>query len=252
MIEVTETNLAISIDDAIRKLVSVQHFHAGSMVSMPVIYPSGASVVLEISAQAGRVRVCDRGGGYQEAEFSGATRSYGKFAVRAASDAGIQFDGRDIFVADVPIDRVVGAMTLVASCSAQAAAFCALKVAERHERFAREKMFDKLAAVFGPDGFSRDVPMIGASNHVWPVDAVIRVDKAFTVFNSVSKAYISAVGTAAKFHDLARLEYAPRRIAVVSSHQDLGDWSGVIASASDAIIEVDATNDRFYQMGMAA
>ena len=252
MTELTETNLAISIDDAIRKLVSVQHFHAGSIVSMPVMYPSGASVVLEISAQGGRVRVCDRGGGYQEAEFGGATKSFGKYAVRAASEAGIQFDGRDLFVADVPIDRVVGAMTVVASCSAQAAAFCALRAAERHERFAREAMFDKLAAVFGAEGFTRDVPMIGASNHEWHVDALIRGDKVFAVFNSVSRAYVSAVGTAAKFHDLARLEHAPRRIAVVSSHQDLGDWTGVISSASDAVIEIAESNDRFYKLGMAA
>ena len=252
MTEVTETNLTISVDEAIRKLVSVQHFDAGSIVSMPVMYPSGASVVLEISAQAGRLRVCDRGGGYQEAEFDGAIKVYGRYAARAASEAGVQFDGRDLFVADVPMDRIDGAMSVIASCSAQAAAFCAGRVAERHERFAREALFDKLAAVFGADGFTRDVPMIGASKHEWHVDAVIRGDNAFTVFNSVSKAYVSAVGTAAKFHDLARLEHAPRRIAVVSSHQDLGDWSGVIASASDAVIEIIDTNDRFYSVGMAA
>jgi len=252
MTDSAEIKLAIPVENAIRELISVAHFQAGSIVNMPVLYPSGASVVLELTAQGDRVRVGDRGGGYQEAEYNNATRSYRSFAARAAADAGIQFNGRDIFVADVPMDRIAGAMSVVACSSAQAAAFCAYKTVERHEKLAREALYDKLTAVFGVDGFLREVPMIGASNHEWRVDAAIKRDHAFTVFDSVSNVYVSAVGTAAKFHDLARIEFAPRRIAVVSSHADLGDWSGVIASAADAVIELAAANDRFYKFGMAA
>jgi hypothetical protein len=72
------------------------------------------------------------------------------------------------------------------------------------------------------------------------------------VFNSVTKRYISAVGTAAKFHDFARLEIAPTRIAVVANREEIGDWIGVISSASDAVIEMAAANDQFYSAGTAA
>ena len=74
--EVDERNAAISIGEgdrpekytlplncitrAIRALVRAEHYHAGSIVSMPVMYPSGASVVLELFAQGERVIVSDR------------------------------------------------------------------------------------------------------------------------------------------------------------------------------------------------
>lgn len=252
MTEIVDKPLCHAVDEAIKRLVSVEHFHAGSLVSMPVTYPSGASVVLEITAQSGRVFITDRGGAYQEAEFAGATRVFSREAEKVAADAGIMFDGRDMFVIEVPIDRVDGAMVVVATCSAQAASLTALRAAERDEKFAKEALFDKLSDVFGRDGFERDAKIVGASNHCWRVDALVRHDGSLAIFNSVTKQFISAAGTAAKFHDLARLEFAPIRVAVVSNKSDIGDWYGVISSASDAIIELAAANDNFLKLVVAA
>jgi hypothetical protein len=252
MTQVFDKPLSHTVDEAIKRLVSAEHFRAGSIVSMPVMYPSGASVVLEILSQAGRIFITDRGGAYQEAEFAGATRTFSREAEKVAADAGIKFDGRDMFVAEVPVDRVDGAMVVVAACSAQAAAITALRAAERDEKFAKEALFDKLTDVFGINGFERDAKLVGASNHSWRVDAIVRHDSSLAIFNSVTKRYISAAGTAAKFHDLARLEFAPKRVAVVSSKTDIGDWYGVISSASDAILEMGAANDQFFQLGAAA
>jgi len=250
---VTATDFSSAVDRAIRALVRAEHYHAGSIVSMPVMYPSGASVVLELFAQGERVIVSDRGGGYQEAEFIGATRGFMREADKIARDAGIKFDGRDMFVAEVPFDRVEGAMTVVASCSALAAAQTAMKLAERDERDAKQTLFERLTDVFGSDGFDRDVPIIGASNHKWSVDAIVRAsDDTPIIFNSVTKAYISATGTAAKFNDLGRLEIPPKRIAVITSLTAIGDWFGLISSASNAVIEMQAANDQFKRVGKVA
>jgi hypothetical protein len=250
---VAEKTLSSAVDEAIKCLISVEHFHAGTLVSVPVMYPSGASVVLEIFSQKDRVYVSDRGGAHQEAEFLGATRTFGRDAQRVAVEAGIKFDGRDMFVAEIPFDRIAGAMTVVADCSARAAALCAIRAAERDEKDAKDALFERLSDVFGPTGFERDVQMIGASNHKWRVDAVVmRPHDSPTLFNSVTRKYVSAAGTAAKFHDFARLETTPRRIAVVTNTAEIGDWIGVIASASDAVIELKASNDQFYRVGMAA
>ena len=69
MTDFVDKKLSSTIATAIKSLIAVEHFIAGSIVTMPNIYPSGASVVLEISMQGGRVFVSDRGGGFQEAEF---------------------------------------------------------------------------------------------------------------------------------------------------------------------------------------
>lgn len=245
MIEIVGQTLSETVSAAIKKLVSVEHYRAASIVSMPNMYPSGASVVLEISIQAGRVFVSDRGGGFQEAEYLGSTRIYGKEASRVAAEAGIGYDGRDMFVAEVPMDAVAGAMVVVASCSANAACISAVKASAREEKYAKDALFDRLSDVFGASGFDKDVPIIGSSNHKWQVDAVVKRSRTMTIFNAVTKAYVSATGTAAKFHDLARLEIVPKRVAVVTSRKDIGDWIGVLATASNAVIEMTAANDQF-------
>ena len=238
------------VDSAIRRLVSAEHFYAGSLVSMPMIYPSGASVVLELSSQAGRIFISDRGGGYQEAELLGAERLYSREASQVAADAGIRFDGREISIVEVPIENLAGAMAIVASCSANAAHLCSIKFSEREDHV-RETLFDRLNEVFGPKGFEKNARMFGASNHKWHVDAVVTQNHGLTLFSAVTKSHISAAGTAAKFHDFARLENAPRRVAVVVSAKEMGDWMGVIAPAATAVLEISAANDRFLSVGQA-
>ena len=115
MTDFVDKKLSSTIATAIKSLIAVEHFIAGSIVTMPNIYPSGASVVLEISMQGGRVFVSDRGGGFQEAEFLGSTRQYSKEAAKIAADAGIEYNGRDMFVTEVPSDAIAGAMAIVAS-----------------------------------------------------------------------------------------------------------------------------------------
>lgn len=252
MVEIAHSDLIQIVDKAVQSLVSVEHFRAASIVSMPVMYPSGASVVLEVSSQGGRAFISDRGGGFQEAEYMGLTRFFGKEAPRVAAESGIGFDGREMFVIEVPIDAISGAMAVVAACSANAAVACALKAAERHEKVAKDSLFDKLTDIFGATGFEKDVPIIGASNHEWRVDALVKSQRSLVVFNSVTKSYVSATGTAAKFHDFALLETAPKRVAVVTSRKDIGDWIGVLSSASDAVIEINAANDQFLKIGAAA
>ena len=128
-----------------------------------------------------------------------------------------------------------------------------MRTAEREEMDAKDELFVRLSDVFGHSGFDRDVKLFGASNHRWRIDAaIIRSGTPAVLFNSVTPSYISAVGTAAKFNDLSRLEISPRRIAVATSFLSLKDWIGVVSSASDAVIEMKAANDQFSRLAAAA
>jgi hypothetical protein len=69
-----------------------------------------------------------------------------------------------MFVAEAPIDRINGALTVVAACSSQAAALCALRSSEREDKDAKEALYDKLSGVFWTLGFEKDVQLIGDSN----------------------------------------------------------------------------------------
>jgi hypothetical protein len=243
-----EARLSRAVDDAIRGIVTTEHYRAGSIVSLPVLYPSGSSVLLEVTRHGDRLLVSDRGGGSQEAELMGATRYYKEPAERIATDAGIRFDGHSMFVVEVPIARLAGAMVVVANCSQDAAVFAAERLAESTEADAREILFARLSTVFRGWHVEKDARVIGASNHSWKVAVEVTNRDRRAIFEPVNRRYITIVGTAAKFHDLARLETPPARFAVVSSIQELGDYYGVVSDASDRVIESSVPDNAIREL----
>jgi hypothetical protein len=245
MVDFIGKKISTDVDAAIARLISAEHFVAGSLISMPVTYPSGASVVLEITSQRDRYFVSDRGGGFQEAEYMGAARAYSREAERIAQDSGIRFDGRDMFVAEVAVDSISGALIVVANCSQQAAALAAMRAAERVYRDAKEVLIERLGRVYRSEEIITDAKVIGGSNHKWPVTALVRRDGRPVVFDAVSAHYNSVVSTAAKFHDLARLDGGPKRVAVVPNIKMFGDYLGVLSSASTSVVEVGASNETY-------
>lgn len=234
-----------------RHLVSVEHFRAGSFVTMPVVYPSGASVVLEVFGQGEKFFVSDRGGGYQEAEFAGHSRYFSREAKKAAEDYGIKFDGRDMFIAEVSEGSLPGALTVVANCSQGAVIASAIKSADRAQKDAGEILFARLSKIFPASKLAKDAPILGASGHEWHVSSLVTYDEKRTVFEAVSHHYPSIVSTTAKFHDLARLERLPTRIAVISSRSSLGDYIGVLSAASTSVVEASVPDQTFIRLAAA-
>lgn len=252
MIDFLAKSISDSVDDAVRRLVSVEHFHAGSIVSMPLRYPSGASVVLEITAQKERCFVSDRGGGFQEAELFGASRYFKGEAQRVADRAGIRFDGRDMFVAEVPRQVVRGAMIAVANCSAEATSAAAMKLAERADRDARDDLYVRLVSLYRTRDVQKDPEFQGATTK-WRVSvAVLGVPRRPAFFEPVSGAYISAVGTASKFNDFAGIEAPPDRFGIIKSPEDLGGFYSLVARASTKLLPNTAPDRTFVELLEAA
>jgi|SRR5579864_196599 len=241
-----------SLDDAVRRMTQVDHFQAGSIVRLPVIYPSGASVVLEVVARRARCFVSDRGGGYQEAELFGALRYYRAEAQRIAELAAIRFDGRDIFIAEVPIERVRGAMVTVANCSARATHAAALRLAERSDRDARDDLYQRLSALYKTRDVQKD-PEFSGARHKWRVSVAV-LDKVHrpAFFEPISGVYISAVGAYAKFSDFAMVESPPDRFGVIKSREDLGDFYSLVSSSATKLVPMTAPDRTFIQLLEAA
>lgn len=248
MSTVAEARLSEAVSEAIRTIVTAEHYRAGSIVSLPIIYPSGSSVLLEVTKHGDRLLVSDRGGGFQEAELMGASRQYKEEAERIGREAGIRFDGHSMFVVDVPFDRLSGAMVVVANCSQDAAVFAAERLADGIEADARDVLFARLSAVFRGWRVEKNARVIGASTHPWRVAVEVAKHDKRAIFEPVTKRYITIVGTAAKFHDLARLEAPPARFAVVRSIEDLGNYYGVVSGASDRVIEASVPDDAIREL----
>lgn len=251
MAEIMERSIDRIVDEAVRSLANAEHFRAGSIVSMPVTYPSGSTVVVEIIANAGRCFVSDRGGAFQEAEMFGSVRSFKKEAERVAESAGIRFDGRDMFVAEVSLDHLSGAMIVVANCSAEAAKAAALRAADRAENDDKEELFHRLSSLYRSRDVQKDA-QLQASRREWKVSVAVFGGPKIAIFEPVSGAYISAVGTTAKFQDFAGIERPPARFGVIKSVRDLGDFYGLVAGASTNLITSTSPDSVFERMLEAA
>ena len=70
---------------------------------------------------------------------------------------------------------------------------------------------------------------------------MLETDRGRTVFDLVRPHRTAIAFAAAKFHDLARLEHPPRRVAVVHRKAALGDRLAVVVQAA-TVIEDDAAD----------
>jgi hypothetical protein len=85
------------IDDVTREIVTSEHFGMSSIIKTPLMYPSGASVVVEVTQHGDRFFVSDMGYGFQESEMIGASSFYPIQARLLASRFGIRFDNQSFF-----------------------------------------------------------------------------------------------------------------------------------------------------------
>ncbi len=118
MTGIRETALSDAVEEAIRRLACAEHLADASLVNLPLLYPSGATVVVQVSEPSGgQCTVTDLGFGFQEAELVGARRQFEDLAEDAARSSSISYAGRMFVIRDVPRTNLPAAMMAVATCS---------------------------------------------------------------------------------------------------------------------------------------
>jgi hypothetical protein len=200
------------------------------------MYPSGSMAVVRVDVQGpDRHFVTDMGSGYLEAEMMGTSLIYARNAAPIAEHAGIRFDHHSFSIVGVSRDQLAGAIIVVANASHQAVALTAYKQSERKIAEDEERLYERLVKVFTQPRVSRHAAMVGASNTSWRVSNVVQLGNKTTVFEPVSRHPNSITTATAKFHDFARLDHPPNRVAVVESKEALGTYLGVLAQAANVI-----------------
>ncbi|VTZ27191.1 conserved hypothetical protein [Methylocella tundrae] len=246
MVETQELTLAQAVDAATRRIACSEHFAGASLVNLPLRYPSGASVVVQITeAAADLCVISDMGFAYQESDMVGATRQFEKIASEMASASSVLCNGRSFYLENIPRSKLPAAMVAVANCSQRAAATVFLRISDRQDDDVKQELFDRLRIIFAGESVEKDAPFAGASTHRWKVSVLVGDKSNGAIFEAVTPHYISVVGAAAKLGDIARLEEAPNRIAVVRKTALLGNYLGVLSPSTSSIIEMDAANDQF-------
>jgi hypothetical protein len=241
------------VDGAARGLVTAQHHAGGAFISLPVLYPSGSGAVVLVQDGGERCFVSDGGMGHEEATLIGGGPSYAQIARQVAERSGIGFDNQCFFVVQATRAQLPGAIATVASASVEAATLVAYRLADRRGSDFEEFVWSRLARVFPTTMVVRDPKRAGHSSHVWSFSAEVTWQdrRGTTLFEAVANHHASVASAAMKFHDVARLEAPPRRVAVVRHRQEMGTLVGVLAQAAD-VIEAEASEETLTALARAA
>jgi hypothetical protein len=241
-----------SVVDAVAKeIVTTEHFGSASLIKVPLMYPSGATAVVQITHSQDKYFVTDMGMGHQEAAMIGASTLYGNSARALAEHFGIRFDNQAFFVAEANRDQLASAVTIVANCSTEAASMSALKAAERRFEEDSDILYRRLVKVFPKAEIVRDAEFVGSSTHKWPVCAIVKHGSNIALFEPVNKHHTSVVNAAVKFNDIARLENAPQRIAVVKQKEELGNYLNVLRQSAD-VVEYKVSDETIIKLAKVA
>jgi hypothetical protein len=235
-----------------RGLASAEVFGGRAYLRTPMLLPSGASVVVVIEQEgAGRFRITDLGQGHDEAETLGFGRIYRRQAEDMASLQGLTADQGAFSLGDLGREELVGATMALASAVLRAMERAMLRAGDRRPQTAADRLIARLSRLFPGRQVLPEAEVRGASTHAWQVDVAVETERGLALFDFVSPAPVSVAFAAAKFHDIALLDNAPARIAVVRRKDVFGDLLPVVAQAAK-VVQEDASDAAFEKLAKVA
>lgn len=241
------------IDEVASQLVRTTHEQASSFLRLPLLYPSGANVVVRIDANDKRYVVSDAGFGAQEADMMGASQIYSRHGRPIAENAGIKFDNQAFFVTEASREQLIGAVVTVAGCSQEATFRTSDALAEKTFDDAKDRLYQRVIKVFDRRSVAKDATLTGSSATKYHVAAFVRPDanELSIVFDPVTNHHSSVAHASMKFHDIARMKEAPVCVAVVRRKNEFGSLLGVLSQSAN-VVDEDVPNDTFLRFGKAA
>jgi hypothetical protein len=228
---ITRTDFAELAEQVARGLGKADLLDGRAFIRTPVLFPSGATVVVVMEDEGGGwYRLSDLGQGRDETEVLGVAGAYRHQAQEVARLSGLTLEGNALVLPGVLAAQLVAGTMPVANAAARALERASLRAASRPREDTIEKLVSRLVTVFSKAQVKRGEDVRGASTHAWQVDAVVTTGDHLAVFDVVTSHPASIVWARAKFHDFARLEAPPARVAVVRRKADLGRPAGRVVA----------------------
>lgn len=236
---------------ALQRLVSVQEIDGKASVSLPVMYPSGATVVVEIERNEDKYWVSDLGYGHVEAEMAGAQSFYSKIASRVADDFGVGYDGSAMFALWVTDSRLEAAITCVANASNRACSEAIQQAVEAKSRRQNEKIFERVRSVFGDRAVARSQDILGKHAHWEAHNVVVFPNRHRAVFEHMT-AHTNSVST--KFLMFSDIRAADASISLNVMVRDIGalDEKGQMVGDVANILSLVASDEQIREYAKAS
>jgi hypothetical protein len=238
----SEVTLSAIADQVARSLATTVEVPGAVFIQTPLSYPSGTSVVVRLSGTDNRFFVSDFGRGFDEVSMFSSAHGYSVIARNLVQGTSIGFDSRSFFVAQAEADELVGVVGAIANCSQRAVIETVVKHEARKYDADRIMLFERLESAFGKRNIEHDVMVRGSSMVDWEIPAKVVNNNVISLFDYARHHRNPVSSTVAKFHDLARLEPAPRRIVSIRDFDIMGSFVALLSQAAH-VIEIEKTSD---------
>jgi hypothetical protein len=232
-------------------LASAEFWQGKAYIRTPVLLPTGSSVVVVVEEGGpGSWHLTDLGQGLELAIDLGIERGYRQQAEAMGAKGGLAFKGDTFLVQNLRRDQLAAGIAFIADAVAKSLDRARI-AADGRKPADIEQLVARLGRLFEPRRVTKSAPIQGASTHEWRIDALVTTDGHTAAFDLVTPHANSVAATTTKFHDLARLDHPPARIAVVQSKKAMGDLLAVTAQAA-RVIEEGANDDTWRKAALAA
>jgi hypothetical protein len=246
MAMILESMVAIA-EEVARALVKVSSRGNAdaARLSLPLVYPGGSMVGIEISRLRDGFLVSDVGGARREAGLLGGEKAFQRIAVDVANKFAIRFDSNMMFDLNVREPELVVAVVAVANAAKTAVENTLIHLASVDHADYRAMLWDRLEGLYGHPKVNRKPKIIGASDR-WDFDAAIVNNGRVAVFELVVPNTNSVNSAVTKFLDVRDLgQDAPARVAVLTSLDATPHLS--VLSRTAQILTADASDEAYLK-----
>ena len=246
-----DTQAVDRVRQALSRITAVRGLGGRLVVDVPVMYPSGATVVVEIERNNDKYWVSDMGHGLIESEFV-AAQDFFKSAARAASEEfGVGFDGNAIFALWVSENRLEAAIICVANASNSACSEAIRSASEAKGRKENEKIFERITSVFGTKAVAKSADIQGRHAQWQAHNVVVLQDRRQAVFEAMSMHATSISSRFLMFSDIKSADVSISLNVMVKDIEQLDEKAQMVGDLAN-IIAINATDDEIRKYAMAS
>lgn len=232
-------------DEVARALIHISSRDGSARLSLPLLYPGGSMVGVEISQLREGFLVTDSGGARREAGLMGGEKTFVRIANEIAERFGVRFDRNMIFEMEVTIDELVVVVAAVANAAKTAVENTAMILATTEHADSRAVLWDKLGRVYGSKKIQQKAKVRGKSDS-WEFDAAVETNGHVALFEVIGPNANAVNSAVTKFLDVADIgKSAPKRIAVLTRKNQTPHLP--VLGRTATLIPIDASNEAFLR-----
>lgn len=241
------------LQSVVSRLVESRESDEGTVVTLPMMYPSGSPVLVRVAFDGHVCFVNDMGIASHEADVLGASqRIFANQARRVAEEFGVQFDNHCFFAVQVPLDKLPGAIRVIGTASQKSVVLTQDKLSEINDSQVRADLLDRLVSVYGQSHVERDFSLVGSSSHKWNFVGRVVTERGPVVFDAATEAPASVFSAVAKFSDVRMLEQPPKGVICVPRLQKFTpDYRNLLQQAAN-LVEISSPDETFRRITEAA